>query len=1083
MLIDFLLQAIHRPSHPLAHDLPRRLRDCRWQPFRAGIALALALSLAACGGGRDDAPAPEDRNAGAQLADAGPGGRAMALAATTAAATPRSATAVAMHYNIVTLHAGAIQAEGTGALVQLRYNGVVIANTEVRTVAVSALTFNVSGTFNGGMFDIVFTNPTLDNGALVRRLTIQALVINGTSLSPTSPGVSYDLGYGLDAFDGVGVMPATNVLHFHGALRIPLPATTALGAQTFGSSANLSPPAGVYVDANAGADHNPGTFERPYRSLARLLARQLLVGENIHLRCGTLWRESIALGVSQLTDGTEILPYGGDCAHIGPPAVSGADTFNGGWTRNGAVWSRALPVWTPRITRLWVGNRVMRPAQWPNADAPMAVVDGAWTGEPWKFWMGPAETAALGSRSVAGATVMLRTQPWRIEKRYVAENGSQANQVALATIPDYPIQPGMSWVMRDKLWMLDAAGEYFHDIFAQRLYVIPHAQDASLDLNAASVEGSIRETAIELRGRSRLAVRGIAVRNAQADGLRLTNAPQAVLIGVEARENGQAGVRLMQWDPLPDTTPGPRVENSFFSANGEFGIDATYVRGAVIRGNRVEETGTGVYVGPATAAISAGPHSRVEDNDIDGAAYTGITFSSQGHNVVSGNEISNYCTRLTDCGAIYTWATQASIPQQHSSVIENNRIHGAVALSQGSPALDAHVVAGIYLDDFTQRAQVRGNFLENMPFGVFLHNASNTTVENNQIWLARRGALSVAMDRNDGDWSVGNVLRNNEIVPMTTASAVWPALPTFHVAHPVWFVHALAGSAALVGGRNHFSGNRVVQLNGVIPEHALVGGPDGLHKVDVATWRQMNPGEPDVKRPLHFSPYFLALGSEKVTGGQFDGGLGSWQRHWNWQVPGYQVQPAWTQPGCNGPCVRMISADRGDAIMSPTFTLRTGVPHVYRWTAVAESATATVGLPYIARPDTWGNINDHRGFVTLSGRALKPGQAHHYEAFFAPASNLPAQVVVQLETLTMPVHFDAVSIREVLGWSFSGPREWAAAVMAPRSAPKTVASCGEFGWPAGCSLTNLDGVPLSLPLTVPAGSQAMVLWADSPYRR
>ena len=55
--------------------------------------------------------------------------------------------------------------------------------------------------------------------------------------------------------------------------------------------------------------------------------------------------------------------------------------------------------------------------------------------------------------------------------------------------------------------------------------------------------------------------------------------------------------------------------------------------------------------------------------------------------------------------------------------------------------------------------------------------------------------------------------------------------------------------------------------------------------------------------------------------------------------------------------------------------------------------------------------------------------------------------------------------------------------MAPRSAPKTVASCGEFGWPAGCSLTNLDGVPLSLPLTVPAGSQAMVLWADSPYRR
>ncbi|MBK9684712.1 MAG: right-handed parallel beta-helix repeat-containing protein [Betaproteobacteria bacterium] len=1044
------------------------------------MALAASALLAACGGGDD----PVDGATAAESTSKGPSARILAASGDLSVGTGGAVTQP-VFASVITVRAASNLVDDIGALLQLRYNGAVIATGEVRSSAPANLLFMVQSVINGGTLDVIVSNAEPVNGSAARLVTITEVLVNGTAFSPTGAGVTFDIGWGAAAFDGAHVRAGSTRIDSNGALRIPMPAASELGAMQPVDPSAVSADPGPYVDWSRGSDSNPGTIDRPFKTLARLTRNivPLLPGENIHLRCGTLWRESIALGVSQLTDGTEILPYGGDCAQIGPPAVSGADTFNGGWTRNGAVWSRALPAWTPRITRLWVGNRVMRPAQWPNADAPMAVVHGAWTGEPWKFWMGPAETAALGSHSVAGATVMLRTQPWRIEKRYVADNGSQANQVALATIPDFPIQPGMSWVMRDKLWMLDAAGEYFHDIFAQRLYLIPHAQDASLDLNAASVEGSIRATAIELRGRSRLAVRGIAVRNAQADGLRLTNASQAVLIGVEARENGQAGVRLMQWDALPDTTPGPRVENSFFSANGEFGIDATYVRGAVIRGNRVEDTGTGVYVGPATAAISAGPHSRVEDNDINGAAYTGITFSSQGHNVVSGNEISNYCTRLTDCGAIYTWATQASTAQQHSSVIENNRIHGAVALSQGSPALDAHVVAGIYLDDFTQRAQVRGNFLENMPFGVFLHNASNTTVENNQIWLARRGALSVAMDRNDGDWSVGNVLRNNEIVPLTTASAVWPALPTFLVAHPVWFVHALAGSAALGGGRNDFSGNRVVQLNGVIPEHALVGGPQGVHKVDVATWREMNPGEPDVKRPLHFSPYSLALGPEKVTGGQFDGGLGSWQRHWNWQVPGFQVQPVWAQPGCNGPCVRMISADRGDAIMSPTLTLRAGVPHVYRWTALAEGARATVGLPYIARPDTWDNINDQRGFVTLSGRELMPGQVHHYEAFFAPAADLTAQVVLQLETLTTPVHFDAVSIREVLGWGFSGPREWASAVMAPRNAPKTVATCAELGWPAGCSLTNLDGAPLSLPLTVPAGRQAMVLWADSPSRR
>ena len=51
-----------------------------------------------------------------------------------------------------------------------------------------------------------------------------------------------------------------------------------------------------------------------------------------------------------------------------------------------------------------------------------------------------------------------------------------------------------------------------------------------------------------------------ALRGFRAGGgkvLLLTNAPQAKVSRVDARDNGFAGLRLAQWDTLPATTPEP----------------------------------------------------------------------------------------------------------------------------------------------------------------------------------------------------------------------------------------------------------------------------------------------------------------------------------------------------------------------------------------------------------------------------------------------------------------------------------------------------------------------------------------------
>ncbi len=1049
-----------------------------WAALRLA-AIATALALSGCGGA-DEPPAS---------ADAGPANaeRAHTLAATNSPADRASVATAAAGTPVMTsviLKAASRPVAGQGAFVQVRYNGLIVANIEVSAITATDHRIQLAESFDGGMLDIVFTNASNPNGSNARTLTISSITINSAVFLPNSRGVTYDLGHGLEAFDGFAVVSGTSVLTSTGALRIPVPRASVLGPAQIGANTSLSASPGAYVDAYIGADGNPGTPEKPFKTLGRLLQRQLLEGENIHLRCGQQWRESLALGVSQLAKNTRITSYGADCSTAGKPVISGADAFNGGWVRQGQIWSRQVPSGTPKITRMWAGNIALRPAQWPNADEPQALVQATYAPDPWRFWLATAEAQALAGRDIRGATVLLRTQPWRIEVRQVAALGSRGNEVAISTNPEFSIEPGDAWLMRDKLWMLDAPGEFFHDVAAGRLYLIPAPTQAGLDINGLNIEASVRTTGMELRSKSGLQVQGIAFRNAQQDGLRLTDAPGATLRDIESRENGVAGVRLMQWEPLAPGSLGSTVENSMFAANGEFGIDANYVRGATITGNIVLETGVGIYTGPSTAAIMAGPAATVRGNVVDGSAYAGIMFSSQGPTVIADNEISHYCIRLTDCGAIYTWSSKSDVSAAQSILIEGNRIYGAVAASQGNPSLDSQVVAAIYLDDFTQRAIVRRNFLQNMPMGIFLHNASLVTVENNQIWFARRSALAVSMDRTDGDWSTGNVLRNNEIVPMTTGSAQWPALPTFTIAHPIHFAHALAGAAAVGAGRNEFAGNTVIQLNGVVPEHAQVSGPSGVRGLDVATWRQLNPAEPEVLRPLVFSPYYLSLGPEKLPRGQFDGGLGDWTKHWNWRISGYDAQPAWAQAGCTGHCLRLTVAERGDALISPPLSLRAGVPHVYSWTALSSGAAATVGEPYIARQiSPWDAMNDSRGFVTLTSRDVKAGQTQRYEAFFTPKSADPATVLLQLETPRVPLYMDAISVREVLGWAFSAPEAWGAAVVAPRDAPRTVQNCAELGWPADCTVTTLAGTPVTLPLTVAARSQKILLWANSPFRR
>ncbi len=1042
-------------------------------PTAIGAAcIALSALIAGCGGG--ESPGAEAQSPpAAQSADAQEG-RQQAL---TSKSLVRTMTAT-----VITLRARSDLTDNVGAYVKIRYNGQVIAAAEVRSTQFADLVFRVMNVVDGGMLDVVFTNATHPNGIVARQLSVQSLTVNGAVFSPTGPGVSFDAGHGLAAFDGAFVTPGQQQLSLTGALRFPMPAATQIGTgSNISDGSMLSPAPGLYVHATGGSDTYTGTFDRPFRTLARAASVPMLAGEHIHLRCGSVWRESMALGVSNMADGTEIRSYG-DCANEPRPVITGADSLKGGWVRSGPMWVRSVPAGTPKIERLLVGFHAVRTAQWPNATQPQPVVQSGVPGQAVRFNIAPDQAAFLAQRDIAGASLMIRTQAWRVESRRVVS--LQGATLGFDTAPEFAVEAQSAWLLRDKFWMLDAPGEFFHDTVQNKVYLIPSEADAQVDVNGLEIEGSVRDVALDLRARRGLVVKDVALRMARADGLRMTDAPEARLSNLEVTNNASAGIRLMQWLPLPPGAGGPVVEGSMLAANGEYGVDARYVKNARISDNRVQDTGVADYTGPVDSAIAGGPGARIVNNVVQNSGYVGIRFCSIGNSVVAGNEVSDYCKRLSDCGGIYSWTARAEITPEQAATVEGNRVFTAKAVAEGSAAYGNDLVAGIYLDDHSQRTVVRNNFLHAMPVGIFVHNGALNTVENNRIWMPQKAAISVSMDRRDGDWSFGNTIRNNEIVPYTTTLGAFPQPPTFFSSHAFWFEHALSGEAALAPGRNVFQNNRVVQLHGANSEHAKLRGPVTERNVTAAEWQTLNPLEPRIEQPVTFASYWAALGPERVTGGNFDAGLGSWGRHWNWQLPGYDLAPVANVAGCNGPCLRMTSGQNGDMVFSPAFSMPANRLHMYRWTAVAGNAPATMGWPYISRNGSpWDEMNDWRGFQGRSTLDVGAGQTLNYEAFFVPKSSDSARVNIMIQTQGVPVSIDSVSVREVEMWLSSGPSEWVAAAIAPRGQARIVNSCGDVGLPADCALKSLSGADVTLPVTVPANEQQLFLWANSPYRK
>ncbi len=969
----------------------------------------------------------------------------------------------------IIVQARASSAGGVGAVMEVRVDGRVVGSTEVRSSAYTNFVFQVASTSGAGMVDVVFTNDAVASG-VDRNLWVKSVTINGNNYASTDAAMRYDIGVGSAAFDGQNMLPGQESLFWNGSLRLTVaPATAA--APVAGD--------GYFVDQSIGSDTNAGSAAAPFKTLSRLQSVRLLAGQGIYLKCGQTWRESLSLSDTQLVDRATVAGYG-SCSPASRAAISGADNFSGGWTLSGNVWSRSVPAGTPQIARLTVNGVSLRTARWPNpvtAASSYALTPAGSPSSTTAIRVAASDLSALTSRDIVGAALHARTSAWMIETRRVTSFNAAAGVITLDSASKFPVDAGDGYVLEGKRWMLDAPGEFVHDVATNTLYVIAPDAATQSGLNAALVEGAVRDTPLTLARRTGLRVTNIATRMGRTDGMVLQDAPAAIVDSIESSVNGRAGINIVQ----DQTKAGPTVRSSLFSNNWLLGIDAQYTAGAQIVANTVSATGTVSSSGWSQAAIAAGPGASVLDNTVDGSAYHGIRFSGSNSSMVRGNTITNYCLRLADCGGIYAWNGAKAVINQ-TSTVESNQVLSAKANADGATGFGIEVVVGIFLDDFVSGVTVRGNLVYGMPFGIEVHNGWSNTIEYNRVWLATKAALVALMDQNDRDWMVGNIFRANQIVPLKTGSAVFPAMPTFQESYPIWFFNNLSGSSSISSSSNVFTGNQVVRLDGSLDgAHAWIRSNTQETKMSSATWAQFNTADARTATPLTFAMYSLVLGPELVRGGAFDAGIGTWNTWFGASYTPGSVQATSNSSGCAGPCMRLLPGTDNDYLASPPFSLKANALHVFSYTARLEQA-ATLRFPYIGRHAAPYDSMATGAFSSSSKLSGVAGEVVRYEGFFTAKAADPARVYLQSKTVGVPVYFDNVSVRELQGFSFSTAADWSALAYAPKSGTRTV-SCSNLGWGSSCTAVTVDGTPVTLPTTLAAGTQQLFLRADSPWRR
>ncbi|MBB6053604.1 PDZ domain-containing protein [Armatimonas rosea] len=254
--------------------------------------------------------------------------------------------------------------------------------------------------------------------------------------------------------------------------------------------------------APGGVDSNAGTKARPFATLARAQeAARKAGGGTVTLRAGTYYLPE-TLVLTERDSGTTWRAARGEEA-----VVSGGTKLDLAWEPSrGGIWKAATPAGLT-LDQLFVNGERQHMARYPNFDPSVRHFNGyaadAFSKERASRWANPTGAFLHAMHRHEWGDFHYRVTGKNADGTLAYEGGWQNNR-----------RLGMHETFRmveNVFEELDAPGEWFHDEKANLLYFYP---PEGLALKTAVVEAVRLRHLVELRGTSRVALRGLTFRHA-----------------------------------------------------------------------------------------------------------------------------------------------------------------------------------------------------------------------------------------------------------------------------------------------------------------------------------------------------------------------------------------------------------------------------------------------------------------------------------------------------------------------------------------------------------------------------------------
>lgn len=487
------------------------------------------------------------------------------------------------------------------------------------------------------------------------------------------------------------------------------------------ASARAPEAATYYVDAEAGADSNPGTADAPWKTAARVGAAQaqLRPGDRVLFRRGQVFPGPLKLTVSGAPD--QPITYGsyGEGAR---PELTGFTTPTDWKTVAPAIWEAKAPACGTPVNLVTVNGALQRLGRFPNADAPgggYLSVDS----HAGKTSITDAELPE--SPDWTGAEVVIRKFRWVIDRHRITGHAGHTLTFKPVTVYE-PINRHGYFIQNDPR-TIDTFGEWYFDPAARTLRI--HLGD--LDPAKAAVRVAAVDALVMANDRKHVALAGLRLTGANRVAISLEGASQITLrdceirwSGVNAVEGGRVDGLLVEDSRIEDTN-----NNAITLRDG--------VSHAVIRRVTIHNTGMipgmGASGDGASNAITmmGGSDNLIEDFTITDTGYIPVHFAGSRFTVRNGF-IDGFASVKDDAGGIYTWTGATD----RTAYVDRKVVGNIVLHGRGAPfgAVGELKGFGIYLDDAASEVEVRGNTVAHSNAGIFLHNAHHCRITGNTFF-------------------------------------------------------------------------------------------------------------------------------------------------------------------------------------------------------------------------------------------------------------------------------------------------------------------------------------------------------------